>query len=71
MQFKQLFGFQEMELMFGLAIQGDTSGCSQGSVDIITKVPFQYKESMDELKSRPEKDSGRRRSNQTQQSPPL
>ena len=27
-------------------VQGDTSGCSQGSVDIITKVQLQYKESI-------------------------
>ena len=27
-------------------VQGDTSGCPQGSVDIKTKVPFYYKESI-------------------------
>ena len=27
-----------------ILVQGDTSGCSQGTVDIKTKVPFYYKE---------------------------
>ena len=29
-----------------MTVQGDTSGCSQGSVDIKTEVPFKYKESI-------------------------